>query len=455
MNLTDQNYTEPERDYLIEIVNFYVNDLIGSIVFTLGILFNITSLIYFQLSRSFYDTSMRHYFSVLSVTDSLRLSEWLFSYLLDKQIIYLSKNLCSTYLFLTITSGHISIWLLVFLSIERYIILQFPFRGKQFYTTKNSLRMLCIVIVILLIFDIPYLLPDFIIGTWISYDYHVYLCRTNPIYRTYMFVNNVIFYSLIPFVILLVFNCLLISLLSKSNTQLLNMTQDNGLNMKRERQVKERTILLISVTFFLVLTVSPRYIFQMIIVWTNFSSEYKIPIAKCFFIIEMLNFGSNFLFYTICSKTSRNELYLILYYYLYWIWSKNYRKYPICNHPHHNTHINMSERTREVSTMSRYSNGHLDHEVSKSQNVVNNSKNSKSKIHCFLLNATRLRTLKVYESMSAASSSKRNTLNTIKQTNDCTTFLNVPNSSNTRSKSIELSSFNIMINNEKSLEKKS
>ena len=450
----DQNFTEPERDFLIEVVNFYVNDIVGSIIFSLGILFNLTSLIYFQLSRSFYDTSMRHYFSVLSVTDSLRLSEWLFSYLLDKQIIYLSKNLCSSFLFITITSGHISIWLLVFLSIERYIILQFPFKGKQFYTIKNSLRMLCLVIVILVIFDIPYLLPNFIVGTWISYEYHVHICRTDPIYRTYMFVNNILFYSLIPFVILLIFNCLLISLLSRSNTQLLNMTQDNGLNMKRERQVKERTILLISVTFFLVLTVSPRYIFQMIIVVTKFSSEYKIPIAKCFFILEMLNFGSNFLFYTICSKTSRNELYLILYYYLYWIWSKNYRKYPICNHPNHNTHINTSERMRELSTLtSRYSNCNLDYEMSKSQSVVKNSKNSKSKIHCFLANATRLRALKVYEAMNSPSasksSSKRNTL----KIND--NFLSVPTTNSSRGKSIELTSFNLMINNEQSFEKKS
>ena len=135
----DQNLTETELEdmKILNIVNLYINDMLGSLIFSLGILFNLTSLIYFQLSRSFHDTSMRHYFSVLSVTDSLRLSEWLFSYLIDKQIISLSKNLCSTFLFITITSGHISIWLLVFLSIERYIILQFPFRGKQFYTTKN------------------------------------------------------------------------------------------------------------------------------------------------------------------------------------------------------------------------------------------------------------------------------------------------------------------------------
>lgn len=125
---------------VLNLVQFYVHDMAGSILFTLGMLFNLMSFTYFQLSRSFRDTSMRHYFSVISISDSLRLSEWLFAFLMDKRVLTLNKAWCQSFLFVVITSGHISIWLLVFLSIERYIILQFPFQGKQFYTTRNSLR---------------------------------------------------------------------------------------------------------------------------------------------------------------------------------------------------------------------------------------------------------------------------------------------------------------------------
>jgi hypothetical protein len=114
----------------LNVVNFYVYDLIGFVLFTCGVFFNLISFIYFQLSRSFRGTSMRHYFSVLSITDSIRLSEWLLTILIDKELISLSNGLCRAFLFVTITSGHISIWLLVFLSIERYFILQFPFRGN-------------------------------------------------------------------------------------------------------------------------------------------------------------------------------------------------------------------------------------------------------------------------------------------------------------------------------------
>ena len=326
----------------LNLVNLYVNDIFGSILFTFGILFNILSFTYFQLSKSFRDTSMRHYFSVLSISDSLRLSEWLFTILMDKKIIFLDKNICRAFLFITITSGHVSVWLLVFLSIERYIILQFPFRGKQFYTTKNSLRMLFIVIIIIILIDIPYLMPSFIERQYINYTFHLHMCITNPKFRSYMFVNNVLLYSIIPFIILLIFNCLLISLIARQNTQLFNIIQTGNaaLNAKRERQFKERTILLMLVTFFLVLTVSPRYIIQMIFMFISYQSLSKVTIAKCLIVLEMLNFSMNFFFYIICSKTSRNELFLILYYLFYWKWSSKSKKLVICNHPNHNVRKN-------------------------------------------------------------------------------------------------------------------
>lgn len=206
---------------LNDFINFYINDIIGLVLFSLGMVFNLLSFIYFQLSRSFRDTSMRHYFSVLSISDSIRLSEWLIIFLVDKKVMFFSNGLCKVFLFFTITSGHISVWLLVFLSIERYIILQFPFRGKQFYTTKNSLRMLCSVIIVLVLIDIPYLLPNFIENAHIDYKIHLYFCKSNKQFRSYMLINNILFYSLIPFFILLLFNCLLIALLARQNTQFL------------------------------------------------------------------------------------------------------------------------------------------------------------------------------------------------------------------------------------------
>ena len=376
--------------WVLNQVNFYVNDILGSMLFVFGVIFNIVSFTYFQLSRSFRDTSMRHYFSVLSISDSLRLSEWLFTFLMDKKIIYLNSEMCRAFLFITITSGHISVWLLVFLSIERYIILQFPFKGKQIYSTKNSLRMLVVVIALIIVLDIPYLKQSFVERQYQNYEIHLHMCITNPKFRTYMFINNVLFYSIIPFLILMVFNCLLIALLARRNKFNTQKLFDNvAMNAKRERQFKERTILLISVTFFLVLTVSPRYIVQMVFMIISYQSLFKVTIAKCLIILEMLNFSMNFLFYIMCSKTSRNEFYLILYYLFYWQWSKDSKLISICNHLNHNRNVYLG-----INYKSSRGNISITDTNDLNTNLKTSSTRTKSKIQCFLINGHRLKQLK-------------------------------------------------------------
>lgn len=400
-----------EELILLNNVNFYVNDIIGSILFIFGMVFNLLSFVYFQISKSFRDTSMRHYFSVLSISDSLRLSEWLFQILIDKMVIFPSKALCRAQLFLFISSGHISVWLLVFLSIERYIILQFPFRGKQFYTTKNSLRMLCAVISIIIIVDIPYLLPNFIEKYHIDYKYHLHMCINNRQYRSYMFVNNVLFYSLIPFMILLIFNCLLISLLARRNNQLFNaIKSDNAvLNAKRERQFKERTIMLMFVTFFLVITVSPRHFVQMFFMFINYQSLFKVTLAKILSVLEMLNFSLNFFFYIICSKTSRKELFIMFYYFFYWKWSENSKKFVICNHPNHNPNISNTNCQAKSNKTANDIRTPLSHQTYTNEHETNigiykqAKKNTCYKIHCFLANYTRIKILQSMQYSNAAS----------------------------------------------------
>nr|QVK45701.1 G protein-coupled receptor [Proales similis] len=431
MESNDSNLTwsvdELQQLIVLNQVNFYVNDLLGSFIFVFGVLFNTLSFIYFQLSKSFRDTSMRHYFSVLSISDTLRLSEWLFALLIDKQLISLNQTLCRLLLFLTITSGHISVWLLVFLSIERYVILQFPFRGKQFYTVKNSLRLLCVIIVALVVLDLPYLFPDFVQSQFVNAELHLYMCITNPQYRSFMFVNNVLFFSIIPFCLLLVFNCLLIGLLARQHLSFLNMTQSDALatSNKRERQFKERTVLLMLVTFFLVLTVSPRYITQMILMLIGYQSLFKVTLAKCLNVLEMLNFSFNFLFYIICSQTSRTEFYLIMYYLFYWRWSKQARAAVICNHLAHNpVMLNAGRLTVGTSGSVRQSTSAANsspqlpaqtaqiicepdsHVCSSSAQMYSvDRSDSRPRIHCFIQNARRTRSMRKrsFKSETAAS----------------------------------------------------
>ncbi|CAF0710224.1 unnamed protein product [Brachionus calyciflorus] len=409
MNSTNQTsfIYPPEKLATLNWVQLYIHDVIGCFLFIFGIIFNLLSFTYFQLSRSFKDTSMRHYFSVISLTDSSRLAEWLFAFLANRNFFEPNELHCRINLFIYITSGHISTWLLVFLSIERYVILQFPFRGKRIYTTRNSLRMLCIVIISIFILDLPYLLPDFITKTRIEKDLHLVNCVPNLTrYFKYIFANNVIIYSFLPFIILLIFNSLLITVLARQKTQFKSVIQsNNSVNAKRERQFKETTILLIGVTFFLIITVSPRYIYQQKLRTTPLNKpDYVaivVAISKILNILEMLNFSFNFFFYIMCSKTSRKEFYLLAYYFFYWKWSQHANKIKICNHPEHNQKLFTQRSTisRNNPNCFRGSFNSLSHnscnvqiDERKNSNIYRYFKRqSRLKIYCFLEHAARIK----------------------------------------------------------------
>ena len=107
---------------------------------------------------------------------------------------------------------------------------------------------------------------------------------------------------------------------------------------------------------------------------------------------------------------SRNELYLIVYYFFCWKWSKDSKKYSICNHPHHNNNdqnnITDYDYNRNLFNMAQ--------------------KNSKSDINCFLLNASRLKTLRKKRRDSKKSMNEQILLNepnihtsSIKKKNNC------------------------------------
>lgn len=405
MNSSNQTKTLFDGKQLdtLNLVNFYIHDILGCSLYSMGILFNFLLFTYFQLSRAFKDTSMRHYFSVISITDSFRLTEWLVAFLVDKKLMYINNASCNKYLFVVLTSGHISIWLLVFLSIERYIILQFPFHGKRIFTTRNSLRVMCVVILLLILFDLPYLISDFVKKNYVNYELHLLMCITNSNYNTYMFVNNVLVYALIPFFLLFIFNGLLISLLARQKSQFLNVIQSGtSINAKRERQFKETTFLLIVVTFFLLVTVSPRYITQMVFTITKYSGLNKITISKCLNILEMFNFTFNFIFYIICSKTSRKELYLIVYYFFYWKWSDRSKQIKICNHLEHNQELILAKNSL-LATNPRScrdsNNNMLQSKADKmsDSNIYNYFKRkTRLKIYCFLEYAAKVKTTRSF-----------------------------------------------------------
>jgi hypothetical protein len=289
-------------------------------------------------------------------------------------------------------------------------------KGREFCELKRSLWLLFTVMVLFTCFDIPYLQPiifnnskEFIESVEMDHEKQLMRINFNEKYEIYFFINFIVVYSLIPFFTLLLFNSLIISIMARQHRSLKSLAQLPARNTtNRERHFNERTLLLLLVSFFLVVTVTPRYIAFIL------KSENNI-LQKIFIILEMLNFSFNFFFYIIFSTTSRRELFQIVYYYFYWKWTDKVKTECICNHLSHNqqyhsqTNRNNSRRNRDPSPITSYDTSkvnktffssskrsHLPSGISYddinnyNNNTANNTNKNRMKIHCFLIYLDRL-----------------------------------------------------------------
>ncbi|CAF1268440.1 unnamed protein product [Adineta steineri] len=340
------------QQVLIDAFNTYIQIGIGSLLFIFGVTFNCLSLLYFCVSRSFRHTTFRLYFSIIAILDTIRLFEFLVFLLFDKGYLKVTLTLCRSVFFTIMFTGQASIWLTVALAVEKCVIIWFPLKGRYCFTMTISKFVLIFVLCLVLFADIIYLLPSFFSHTYENISIHTFMCvwhggsessrnRYDRWKKHYLTFNTVFFHSIIPSIILLIVNWLILYSLSRSRSILSKIGSIDAKNvMKREKQFKEKTIQLVLSSFFVIVTISPRYVLTMVNAFaTNISKTPLMPLYiyvnlnTVFRVLEMCNYSLNIIFAILSGRTSRLEIRKILWECLFWRFKRtqsdrNEAKYP-------------------------------------------------------------------------------------------------------------------------------
>ncbi|CAF0798309.1 unnamed protein product [Didymodactylos carnosus] len=315
----------------IDAFNTYIQIGVGSLLFIFGLTFNCLSLLYFYVSRSFRHTTFRLYFSIISILDTLRLLEFLVFLLFDKQIIKLTLALCRFIFFFIMFTGQAGIFLTVALAVEKCIIIWFPIKGRLVFTMTISKIVLVLVLLLVFFADLIYLLPNFFLETYENFSLHTYMCvwqtastsqqnKTNDVWKKHYFTfNTIFFHSIIPSISLLIINWLILYSLSKHRF-VLSGSIDARHVLKREKQFKEKTIQLVLSSFFIIITISPRYVLTMVNIFyltltktSLFPLHIYVNLNTVFRVLEMSNYSLNMIFSILSGRTSRREIRKLLW----------------------------------------------------------------------------------------------------------------------------------------------
>jgi hypothetical protein len=170
---------------------------------------------------------------------------------------------------------------------------------------------LVLVLCLVLAADIIYLLPTFFLHTYENMSIHTFMCvwqkdsqsvNVNDQWKKhYLTFNTVFFHSIIPSIILLIVNWLILCSLSRQRVVLAKIATLDAKNvLKREKQFKEKIIQLVLSSFFVIITISPRYVLTMVNAFvTNISRAPFMPLYVyvnlniVFRVLEMCNYSLN------------------------------------------------------------------------------------------------------------------------------------------------------------------
>ena len=287
------------------------------ILLVFGTVGNTLSIITFSRKELRKNTSAL-YFIVLAIADLLSLYLGLLRYYI-RELIFIDireKNevVCKVHVFLVGFIRHFSAWILVTVTIERFIAVWYPFKAKTICTMRNGAIALAVLGVLVFSANAHSLwtmefVPEF--NTTDSFQ-----CRKGR-YKGIKFFNLNIWpwidsflASYCPFAIMLVFNILIIIRLTQSHWY-----RKQGLRTRSHSNVKMTSmtamLLVVTFAFFMLTTPATVYFIGQYTWWKEEKLKYPERFEVFWAatnILKYLNSAINFPLYCICGPKFRREL---------------------------------------------------------------------------------------------------------------------------------------------------
>ncbi|XP_022663222.1 FMRFamide receptor-like [Varroa jacobsoni] len=307
--------TEPP-DETLQNVRFVFQQLLVPIVALVGIMFN--SLTMIIMTRRRMRSSTNNYLAALATADCLYLICTIYFSLrhrfgeTDPRYNFY-RRMRPLMQLLVDTAQNTSVWLTVTFTIERYIAVCHPMRGKVLCTESRSRKVILAVLLYTIVLTLPTFFEFKIVEERDSRNETIAQViqsemGANVLFTTVYYWLLVVMNTVVPLVILIVFNTFLVRSVHISRRQRSTMTLRQRPNSAREPSSQENkiTVMLIAVVILFLVCQMPS---AALLIYTTFDD------ARTTFILVLGNFF-NFL---VCVNASGNFV-------LYCLLSNKYRK---------------------------------------------------------------------------------------------------------------------------------
>ncbi|CAG2212155.1 probable G-protein coupled receptor B0563.6 [Mytilus edulis] len=257
-------------------------------------------------------TSSSVYMAMLSLVDAMNLVFKLLYLLLTLYDVRLFDNGCRTMFFIGTFLMHYSNWLLVSMTIERFIAIWFPLQVTKLCTKRRAFINMIVLAIILMALNFQFY------WTTVELPHKVYVWQCSFMDEYVHFITKVWYwidgaaYSIVPFILLLIFNTMIILgiKMASSKQRMLTNKIDKTQNTDKIKHQQQITIMLVSISVvFIILTMPNCAFFIMQDYWdytkdVHTYAQYFLVYNIVFFLSD-LNHAINFYMYFLSGRKFR------------------------------------------------------------------------------------------------------------------------------------------------------
>lgn len=293
-----------------EIISHYLYMIIYPTIFLFGIVGNLLSSLLFSITK-LNRTSCGIYFLLLAIADSIGLIAGLHHCLtIGFDIPVPNAIYCRTRNFLLYVSMDLASWMIVAISVDRFIKVKFPIKAGTYATRKLSIIVSCSIIVILILENIH--LATIFIGDFS--DNAADNCDPNPNYPDYVYFFNKIW----PWIDFTTFAALPFLIVSISNGFIIHEQYKRRVKLRNRHLDRTFIILLLTSSIIFILCNLPITILGIIYPYISITYDTHHTYDSAAFAYDILrlpSYGSlalNFYLYYYTSNVFRQQAILLI-----------------------------------------------------------------------------------------------------------------------------------------------
>ena len=265
-----------------------------------------------MLQREMRQTSTYFYLAILAVADTMVLfvsafKTWIRTWS-NFELLHISDGSCKTFMFLTYFSLHLSGWLIVAVTVERFIVVWFPLKATSICNTTRARFTTVIIVLVLFLLNVHLFWTAELVSNPGTGDKNCGMLQDNELlYKDVVPWLHLAVYSFVPSCALLIFNTLIIvSLIRHRQVVVSQMTKDDRRTRYNHRKL---AITLLWVSFVWICTTTPSALYTVLPLRPSSVEEMGmlLLVKVICYIILYINHSINFLLYCATGQNFRCE----------------------------------------------------------------------------------------------------------------------------------------------------